>query len=69
MSIDFHLKAFADEENVPFRAAILSSVQSSISLLALLSPAVQAWEALAKTVGCSYSETQLQGLQQAPWRS
>ncbi|KAH7369152.1 Alpha/Beta hydrolase protein [Plectosphaerella cucumerina] len=69
MSIDFHQKAFADEENVPFRAAILSSGQSSISLLALLCPAVQAWKALAKAVGCSNRETQLQCLREAPWQN
>lgn len=35
MSLDFQLKAYADEENAPFRAAILSSGQSSIGILAL----------------------------------
>lgn len=68
MAADFHLKAYADKETAPFRAAILSSGQSSIGPLAMSFPDDEAWEALAQTVRCADDETQLQCMREVPWQ-
>ncbi|KAH0440753.1 hypothetical protein CcaCcLH18_02423 [Colletotrichum camelliae] len=56
LSVDQHLKAYANDLPPPFRAAIMSSGQTSFGLLA--SPSAsdgKEWSALASAVGCANS--------------
>lgn len=56
LSVDQHLKAYATELPLPFRAAIMSSGQTSFGLLASPSPSDgKEWSALASAVGCANS--------------
>ncbi|KAK1848853.1 para-nitrobenzyl esterase [Colletotrichum chrysophilum] len=56
LSVDQHLKAYATELPLPFRAAIMSSGQTSFGLLASPPPSDgKEWSALASAVGCANS--------------
>lgn len=56
LSVDQHLKAYATELPLPFRAAIMSSGQTSFGMLASPSPSDgKEWSALASAVGCAKS--------------
>ncbi|GJC90806.1 lipase 2 [Colletotrichum liriopes] len=52
LSVDYHLKAYVDDSPPPFRAAVMSSGQTSFGFLALPSTGNEAWTGLSAAVGC-----------------
>ncbi|KAI8175023.1 putative secreted lipase [Colletotrichum sp. SAR 10_86] len=67
LSVDQHLKAYATELPIPFRAAIMSSGQASFGLLASPSPSDgKEWSALAAAVGCANSTGGLECMKKIP---
>lgn len=69
LSIDYHLKYFAEEESLPFRGAILSSGQSSFGYLAYTNPSTDPWDALVAALGCADGDddAQLECVRDVAW--
>lgn len=65
-SVDHHLKAYASNALVPFRAAIMSSGQMSFGHLAHPSPGIDAWTALSHLVGCVNATDELRCMRAVP---
>ncbi|KAF4780509.1 hypothetical protein HER10_EVM0012494 [Colletotrichum scovillei] len=65
-SVDHHLKAYANNALVPFRAAIMSSGQMSFGHLAHSSPGIDAWTGLSRLVGCVNATDELRCMRAVP---
>ncbi|KAJ0160472.1 Lipase 2 [Colletotrichum tanaceti] len=68
-SVDDHLKAYADDPSPPFRAAVMSSGQTSFGLLAIPSTTSgggEAWAGLSAAAGCGNATDGVQCMRDAP---
>ncbi|KAK6212186.1 para-nitrobenzyl esterase [Colletotrichum tabaci] len=66
LSVDNHLKAYADDPSPPFRAAVMSSGQTSFGLLAIPSAGGdEAWAGLSAAAGCGNATDGVQCMRDA----
>ncbi|GKT52135.1 putative secreted metallopeptidase [Colletotrichum spaethianum] len=66
LSVDHHLKAYADDASLPFRAAVMSSGQTSFGLTAVPSTGDEAWTGLSAAVECSNATNGLECMRDVP---